>query len=78
MPHLLEVQDLTTVFAGDYGSNISVDHVSFHVDRGKWSAWWENRAAEKVLLHCRSWDYWEGAELSKTALSSLKIRTFLR
>lgn len=35
MPHLLEVQDLTTVFAGDYGSNISVDHVSFHVDRGE-------------------------------------------
>lgn len=35
MPHLLEVQDLTTVFAGDYGTNISVDHVSFHVDRGE-------------------------------------------
>ena len=35
MTHLLEVQDLTTVFAGDYGSNISVDHVSFHVDRGE-------------------------------------------
>lgn len=35
MPHLLEVQDLTTVFAGDYGTNISVDHVSFQVDRGE-------------------------------------------
>ncbi len=35
MPHLLEVQDLTTVFAGDYGSSVSVDHVSFHVDRGE-------------------------------------------
>lgn len=35
MPHLLEVKDLTTVFAGDYGKNISVDHVSFHVDRGE-------------------------------------------
>lgn len=35
MPHLLEVQDLTTVFAGDYGRNISVDHVSFHVDQGE-------------------------------------------
>ena len=35
MPHLLEVQDLTTVFAGDYGSSVSVDHVSFHVDSGE-------------------------------------------
>ncbi len=35
MPHLLEVQDLTTVFAGDYGKNISVDHVSFQVDQGE-------------------------------------------
>ena len=35
MPHLLEVQDLTTVFAVDYGSSVSVDHVSFHVDRGE-------------------------------------------
>lgn len=35
MPHLLEVKDLTTVFAGDYGKNISVDHVSFHVDQGE-------------------------------------------
>lgn len=35
MPHLLEVRDLTTVFAGDYGKNISVDHVSFHVDQGE-------------------------------------------
>ena len=35
MPHLLEVQDLTTVFAGDYGVTTSVDHISFHVDRGE-------------------------------------------
>ncbi|MCC8137228.1 MAG: ABC transporter ATP-binding protein [Clostridiales bacterium] len=35
MPHLLEVKDLTTVFTGDYGRNISVDHVSFHVDQGE-------------------------------------------
>lgn len=35
MPHLLEVQNLTTVFAGDYGSTTSVDHISFHVDRGE-------------------------------------------
>ncbi|MBP3475945.1 MAG: ABC transporter ATP-binding protein [Lachnospiraceae bacterium] len=35
MPHLLEVKDLTTVFDGDYGKNISVDHVSFHVDQGE-------------------------------------------
>lgn len=26
---------MTTVFAGDYGSSVSVDHVSFHVDRGE-------------------------------------------
>lgn len=35
MPHLLEVKELTTVFAGDYGKNTSVDHVSFHVDQGE-------------------------------------------
>ncbi|MBD5477058.1 MAG: ABC transporter ATP-binding protein [Lachnospiraceae bacterium] len=35
MAHLLEVEDLTTVFRGDYGRNISVDHISFHVDQGE-------------------------------------------
>ncbi len=35
MPHLLEVQGLTTVFAGDYGKNISVDHIDFHVKEGE-------------------------------------------
>lgn len=35
MAHLLEVEGLTTVFAGDYGRNISVDHISFHVDQGE-------------------------------------------
>ena len=35
MSHLLEVTDLTTVFTGDYGKNISVDHVSFHIDLGE-------------------------------------------
>lgn len=35
MSHLLEVKGLTTAFTGDYGKNISVDHVSFHVDEGE-------------------------------------------
>ena len=35
MPHLLEVDNLTTAFQADYGSSITVDHVSFHVDRGE-------------------------------------------
>lgn len=35
MSHLLEVTDLTTVFTGDYGKNISVDYVSFHIDPGE-------------------------------------------
>ena len=35
MPHLLEVKDLTTAFTGDSGETISVDHVSFHVDKGE-------------------------------------------
>lgn len=35
MPHLLDVQDLTTVFAGDYGVTVSVDHISFYVDQGE-------------------------------------------
>lgn len=35
MPHLLEVQNLMTVFAGDYGATTSVDHISFHVDQGE-------------------------------------------
>ncbi len=35
MPHLLEVNNLTTAFDTDYGHVTSVDHVSFHVDRGE-------------------------------------------
>lgn len=35
MSHLLEVEGLTTVFSSDYGENMSVDHVSFHVDEGE-------------------------------------------
>lgn len=35
MQHLLEVKDLTTVFTGDSGKKISVDHVSFHVNQGE-------------------------------------------
>lgn len=35
MSHLLEVQELTTAFTGDYGKNISVDHICFHVDEGE-------------------------------------------
>lgn len=35
MSHLLEVNDLTTAFTGDYGKTVSVDHVSFHVDEGE-------------------------------------------
>ena len=33
MPHLLEVEGLTTVFDSDYGRTVSVDHVNFHVDK---------------------------------------------
>ena len=35
MAHLLEVKELTTAFTGDYGSHVSVDHVSFHVEEGE-------------------------------------------
>ncbi len=35
MSHLLEVKELTTAFTGDYGENISVDHIHFHVDEGE-------------------------------------------
>lgn len=35
MAHLLEVKGLTTAFTGDYGKNISVDHIHFHVDEGE-------------------------------------------
>lgn len=35
MPHLLEVKELTTVFHADYGQVTSVDHVSFHVNKGE-------------------------------------------
>ncbi len=35
MAHLLEVKGLTTAFIGDYGRNVSVDHVNFHVDEGE-------------------------------------------
>lgn len=35
MSHLLEVDGLTTAFQGDYGKNISVDHIRFYVDKGE-------------------------------------------
>ena len=35
MPHLLEVNNLTTGFQADYGHVTSVDHVSFHLDKGE-------------------------------------------
>lgn len=35
MPHLLEVNNLTTAFDADYGHVTSVDRVSFHVDKGE-------------------------------------------
>ena len=35
MSYLLEVHDLTTTFQGDYGTNIMVDHIDFHVDKGE-------------------------------------------
>lgn len=35
MAHLLEVNGLTTTFKGDYGKNISVDHIHFYVDKGE-------------------------------------------
>lgn len=35
MAHLLDVKGLTTTFAGDYGKNISVDHIDFHVAEGE-------------------------------------------
>ena len=35
MSHLLEVAGLTTAFQGDYGENVSVDHIDFHVDEGE-------------------------------------------
>jgi len=35
MSHLLEVRGLTTTFKGDYGKNISVDHIDFSIDKGE-------------------------------------------
>lgn len=35
MSHLLEVDGLTTVFKGDFGTNVRVDHICFHVDKGE-------------------------------------------
>lgn len=35
MAYLLEVKDLTTEFANDYGKHTAVDHVSFHVKEGE-------------------------------------------
>lgn len=35
MPHILEVNELSTVFSGDYGENVSVDHINFFVDEGE-------------------------------------------
>lgn len=35
MSHLLEVKGLTTAFKGDSGMTVSVDGISFHVDKGE-------------------------------------------
>lgn len=35
MAHILEIEGLTTIFEGDYGNSVSVDHVDFHVDQGE-------------------------------------------
>ena len=35
MSKLLEVNGLTTSFAGDFGDKVSVDHVSFSVEEGE-------------------------------------------
>ncbi len=35
MSQLLKVSGLTTAFTGDYGTNISVDHIDFTVDEGE-------------------------------------------
>ncbi len=35
MSHLLEVENLTTSFKGDFGTNVRVDHIDFHVDKGE-------------------------------------------
>lgn len=35
MPHILEVNELSTVFSGDYEDTVSVDHISFYVDEGE-------------------------------------------
>ena len=35
MSQLLKVSGLTTAFTGDYGTNISVDHIDFTVNEGE-------------------------------------------
>ncbi len=35
MAYLLEVKNLTTVFEGDGGTNVRVDHLHFHVEKGE-------------------------------------------
>lgn len=35
MPHLLEIDGLTTAFWGENGTGIKVDHIRFHVEKGE-------------------------------------------
>lgn len=35
MSHILEVNELSTTFSGDYGETVSVDHISFFVNEGE-------------------------------------------
>lgn len=35
MPHLLEIDGLTTAFWGEGGTGVKVDHISFHVEEGE-------------------------------------------
>ncbi len=35
MPPILEIINMSTAFSGDYGKKVSVDNISFHVDKGE-------------------------------------------
>ena len=63
MSKLLQVNDLTTEFTGDFGKKISVDHVSFDVAEG-----------ETVCIVGESGCGKSVTSLSLTALSSLQTK----
>ena len=74
MSKLLQVNDLTTAFTGDFGKKISVDHVSFEVAEGETVCIVGESGCGKSVTSLSIMGLLGKAELLLTALSSLQTK----